>query len=1005
MSDAVLQFLIANLALSGGILLVLLLRRPVRAQFGARLGYALWLLPLLAVGASFLPPRVVEIVAPPVAPVFEPMPAPVEPAVVAAPASALIAPASVVSPAVTVDPWAVGGLVWVAGMLVMMAWLAAVQMRFMAGVRRGEAGPAVVGFLRPRIVTPTDFEMRYDPGERRVILAHETIHLDRNDARINALAALIRCVCWFNPLVHLAAHVLRVDQEMACDAGVVERHPKSRKLYADALLKTQLAAHPLPLGCYWPAGTEHPLMERIEMLKQGRPGVARRAAGFAVVALIAVAAGCTTWAAKPAETRVVEAPAPQQSPASDQAPAPAAAGEPLRIVAIKRGLLEVKSAKGDKYVRRYFEPGESYQPRLGHGWTVTADDGSAFEWRLGDKPLGLLEPAGGPVESLSVDLVLLKPQEAVRLQKPTQVSSRPRPVVYEPQQAPQAIHAASDEFDSSDPIHLLGKVEKIDFGDRTYVAFVRATSIAACPQGPEMVNTALWELSPTPYWGDRDAVIKDLLNASVYVRGFNAKDKSCAPNCRMQARGVFKGMGPTGFSDPALTCSRAPQPTRFEPQPKPQAPPSAPVVHSEPSLFEIRADRGRYDEPSKTAIYEGDVEIRFDGGLFTTDRLVVEDSAAPARASSPVLRPRVSIGAPSPIKVKADRSDQDPQSGTVVYSGNVELRGADVLLKADRLTLVLGKVLTPISASEPQKPPTPEGQSAKKPGPGAGDEVKGSPKNRTEEEIIEKMKSELEGANLKRQAMKSKAEVVQAELKRHAMKDQIEPGKLRNADEIDRQRIATAEAKRLKDRTTALGQTQTEKASAEELERLDKERIAAAEAKRLKDRATTSKQAPSKSPEPTSPPATQSFPKPQPQPTSAPQKPPGPGIPFAKYFDADAPVMLKGRVTAIDTFEGHAMLRVEEIQTTTPGLFSFPKPDVTKMWRVVLGRLDTAPAWTRDPTLIGKVVEIRGYRGKEKDCGLDCMMSGRDVILSGQRLQGWAVPERSKPPRPQPKPI
>lgn len=76
----------------------------------------------------------------------------------------------------------------------------------------------------------------------------------------------------------------------------------------------------------------------------------------------------------------------------------------LRIVALKRSMLEVRSAKGDKYVHRYYNPGEFFVVRVGAGFTVTAEDGAAFEWRLGDQSLGLLQPEGGPVYSQNVDL-------------------------------------------------------------------------------------------------------------------------------------------------------------------------------------------------------------------------------------------------------------------------------------------------------------------------------------------------------------------------------------------------------------------------------------------------------------------------------------------------------------------------------------------------------------------------------------------------------------------------
>lgn len=81
-----------------------------------------------------------------------------------------------------------------------------------------------------------------------------------------------------------------------------------------------------------------------------------------------------------------------------------AVGQRLRIVALRPGSVEVRSAKGDKYVHRDFVAGESYPVRVGAGWTVSVNDGKAFEWRLGDASLGLLQPEGGQVYSQSVDL-------------------------------------------------------------------------------------------------------------------------------------------------------------------------------------------------------------------------------------------------------------------------------------------------------------------------------------------------------------------------------------------------------------------------------------------------------------------------------------------------------------------------------------------------------------------------------------------------------------------------
>jgi beta-lactamase regulating signal transducer with metallopeptidase domain len=135
-------------------------------------------------------------------------------------------------------------------------------------------------------VLPAD-DGHYSTEERELIRAHEREHVARKDPRAAAFVALFQCLCWFNPFAHLAAYLVRLDQELACDAAVVRHRPGARVLYARTLLKTQLAATPLPFGCYWPARGQHPLEVRIASLKRriekGPPGPA---SGAIVLALV-----------------------------------------------------------------------------------------------------------------------------------------------------------------------------------------------------------------------------------------------------------------------------------------------------------------------------------------------------------------------------------------------------------------------------------------------------------------------------------------------------------------------------------------------------------------------------------------------------------------------------------------------------------------------------------------------------------------------------------------------
>jgi ankyrin repeat protein len=160
-------------------------------------------------------------------------------------------------------------------------------------------GPALVGALAPRVVLPADFAERFSPEEQVVVVAHERVHQSGGDAQINLIVATARAVLWFHPLVHIAARLIRVDQELACDETVIARFPAARRLYAGAMLKTQLVGAPVPLGCHWLTGGKRELRNRITHLTR-MPGRPRRILGAALAGLLALTGGAVAWAAQPA---------------------------------------------------------------------------------------------------------------------------------------------------------------------------------------------------------------------------------------------------------------------------------------------------------------------------------------------------------------------------------------------------------------------------------------------------------------------------------------------------------------------------------------------------------------------------------------------------------------------------------------------------------------------------------------------------------------------------------
>jgi len=265
-----------NLAAIAAILLVLALRRVVARRLGAHAAYLRWAVVPVAMAATLIPSRAVTVATPDLLPpdIWE-------------------AASSPLAVTLLVVVWAIGAAI--AGSVMIRR-----QQRFAEDVRRGVAGPAVVGFVDPVVVLPKDFEDRFTLAEQRLILVHEDVHLERHDTRINTLTAAARCAFWFNPLVHTAARVMRIDQEASCDAAVVDRRPIQRRAYAETLLKSQLASTALPAGCYWPNDPAHPLTDRIALIARKPLSSHRRVLATGGMVALAFTCGLAAWAAQPA---------------------------------------------------------------------------------------------------------------------------------------------------------------------------------------------------------------------------------------------------------------------------------------------------------------------------------------------------------------------------------------------------------------------------------------------------------------------------------------------------------------------------------------------------------------------------------------------------------------------------------------------------------------------------------------------------------------------------------
>ena len=176
---------------------------------------------------------------------------------------------------------------WLTGVVMMASWylLCSVQLkRQLSSCRKlthgklnycfsdKQHGPAITGLLKPILILPADFRQRFSRQQRRLILQHELRHWQRGDLHANLLSFGLLSLFWFHPLVWLAYRRYRADQELACDADVLEKQPVSMHFcYANALLAAMQSV-PLPPASFQPLchhyGAKKTMKERLLQLNQ-----------------------------------------------------------------------------------------------------------------------------------------------------------------------------------------------------------------------------------------------------------------------------------------------------------------------------------------------------------------------------------------------------------------------------------------------------------------------------------------------------------------------------------------------------------------------------------------------------------------------------------------------------------------------------------------------------------------------------------------------------------------
>lgn len=292
---------------SGWILVVLLLRRPVARWLGARWAYRLWLLPLICLLSMAIPAYVLyplrELLALPLPDISKALA--VAHGVASLPIASLLLTLWITGTAVAA--FRTCFLLWRQSRALQLTSrspshqernLLLKQCVKLPGLQGSEirmlesnSGPALCGLLRPVLYLPCNFFTQYDPTQQRLMLQHEHLHVGRHDVHYLMLARLFRCVFWFNPLVWLAERQLQADQELSCDAHVLQRaNSATRRLYGETLL--QAAQKPLGAALVHYSAAFAQLLQRTLMLKEHRN---RALAGVAGMVLLTSANVFAVW--------------------------------------------------------------------------------------------------------------------------------------------------------------------------------------------------------------------------------------------------------------------------------------------------------------------------------------------------------------------------------------------------------------------------------------------------------------------------------------------------------------------------------------------------------------------------------------------------------------------------------------------------------------------------------------------------------------------------------------
>jgi hypothetical protein len=172
-----------------------------------------------------------------------------------------------------------------------------------------EDGPAVIGFLNPRIVMPV-WALSADASTRRMMLRHELEHLRAGDSRLLVAAALLVALVPWNLALMFMVRRLRLAIEIDCDARVIRSLGAAREYAVMLLAAGERYTAPLTASALlFERGAQLELrIDAMTTPSPKRPIVST--VSFAAIAVLVLATAA--WTPRPAPFRSVTTSAPLQ---------------------------------------------------------------------------------------------------------------------------------------------------------------------------------------------------------------------------------------------------------------------------------------------------------------------------------------------------------------------------------------------------------------------------------------------------------------------------------------------------------------------------------------------------------------------------------------------------------------------------------------------------------------------------------------------------------------------